>query len=562
MSFLFEISIILLIAALLGMIAKTLKQPLILAYIITGILASGAVFDLIKSPETIAIFSDFGIAFLLFMVGLNMNMRMLKDVGRISIITGVGQVIFTSLIGYVIGMALGFSPMQAIYISIALTFSSTIIIVKLLMDKNEIDTLYGRISIGFLLAQDFIAIGILLVLTNINMNIPIYDAIFISMLKGSLLFAIVFFFNRFVFPRVFEKIARSQELLFLSGIAWCFSLASLSNYLGFSTEIGAFLAGLSLATIPYHYEIGNKIKPLRDFFLVLFFVVLGSSMTISHVSSVLLPAIIFSLFVLIGNPLIVMILMGVFGSKKRTGFMAGLTVAQISEFSLILVALGVKLGHIDMATASLVTIVGIITITASSYMIMHNDRLYHKISKHLTIFERKGASKENSEHSHENRYDAILIGCHRMGHNILNELKKKKIKTLVLDFNPDVMKRVTRENVPFLYGDVSDPDIIDKIREYWPKIVISTIPDFEENIILIGKIKEHDRKAAVIATSYSLHDAMEMYDAGADYVIMPHFLGGEKVVRLLDRMKRIDLKKLSEHRNEHIKELKRQKEIM
>jgi len=561
MSFLFEISIILLLATLLGFFARILKQPLIIAYIITGILASPVFFNLIKSQETLWLFSDFGVAFLLFIVGLNMNFKTLKEVGFISFITGVGQVIFTSIIGYLICILMGFTPIQALYISVALTFSSTIIVVKLLTDKNELETLYGRISVGFLLVQDFIAIGILMILGSIATNVVSTEFALDAFIKGSSLFVLVFFFNRFVFPRAFEKIARSQELLFISGIAWCLLLSYFSYYLGFSIEIGAFLAGISLASIPYHYELAGRIRPLRDFFVVIFFVMLGSQMSLFSVNEFWVQATILSLFVLLGNPLIVMILMGLFGYKKKTGFMAGLTVAQISEFSLVLIAMGIKLGHLPQPILPFVTLIGLITISISSYMIIYNDKLYHKIGKYFPEIKRGELREHKTSYLEERKnYDAIIIGCHRMGGNILRGLKRRGMKIYVVDFNPDVIKRLTKENVPCLYGDVSDPEIIDKIKEYWPKIVISTLPNLEDNIVLIEKMKEHDKNVVIIATSNSLEDTLKMYEAGADYVILPHFLGGEKAKNILKSFIKMGGKKIENLRKNHIEEIKKQME--
>jgi Kef-type K+ transport system membrane component KefB/Trk K+ transport system NAD-binding subunit len=553
---------ILLIATLLGLVARALRQPLILAYIITGIIASPLFLGLMKTPETISIFSDFGVAFLLFMIGLNVNSRVLKEVGFVSLVTGAGQVIFSFIIGYLIAIFLGFPMLAAIYISISLAFSSTIIIVKLLMDKNDLESLYGRITVGILLVQDFMAIGIMLVLTNVGTSIPLNYILVYSLIKGSALIALVLFFNRLIFPRIFERIAKSQELLFLSGISWCFVLSYISYYLGFSIGIGAFIAGVSLATIPYHYELGGRIKPLRDFFLVLFFVVLGSQMTFSDINIIITPAIVLSVFVLVCQPVIVMLLIGMLGYKKRTGLLCGLAIAQISEFSLVIVAMGLKLGHINTQVSSLVTVVGIITIAVSSYMIIYNDKIYHKLSRYLPDFGKGRRKKDDiSQKDERKKYDAILIGCHRMGYNILKNLREKEFEILVVDYNPEIIKRLKSDGVPCIYADVSDPDIVDKIKEFWPKILISTIPDVDDNLMLINKIKEHDKDVLTIMTSNNVDDALELYQAGADYVVLPHFLGGERVTSLLERFMKAKREQITDFKNAHVFELKRQRKI-
>ncbi len=545
-----ELGIIILLATVLGFVAKLFRQPLILAYIITGIIAGPFALDLIDSYEMVSTFSQLGAAFLLFLVGLHLSSKVMREVGKISVITGVGQVLFTSLVGFGIATLFGFPVLEALYISIALTFSSTIIIVKLLSDKNDLDTLYGKISIGFLLVQDFIAIGILILLSGIGPYVTLDKLIYSTLVKAGIMFAITLLFGKFIFPRLFEKIARTQELLFMSGIAWLMALASFSYFFGFSIEIGAFLAGISLASTPYSYDLGNKIKPLRDFFLVMFFVFLGTQMMFTT-TSLLVPAAVFSLFVLIGNPLIVLILMGLMGYKKRTGFLSGLTVAQISEFSLVLMAMGLALGHVSGAAVSMVTIVGIVTITASTYMIHHGNRLYERFSNILSIFERRYLS-EKYDYKHSRKYDYVLIGHHRMGYSIMKELNKEK--TLVVDFNPTTIKNLIKRGIPCLYGDVTDREITDSIYRFQPKLIISTVPTFEENMLIINAFKATD--AGVFVTANYVKDALDLYKAGADYVIFPQVLGGEKAGVLIEEFNKRDFKDIANERNRHIRELK------
>lgn len=552
-----ELGIIILIATGLGFIAKLFKQPLILAYIITGIIVGPFALNIIASYDLVYTFSQLGAAFLLFLVGLHLSSKVMHEVGKISIITGVGQVLFTSLIGYILALAFGFAHIEALYIAIALTFSSTIIIVKLLSDKNDLDTLYGKISIGFLLVQDFIAIGILILLSSLGPAVTLDRLIYTTLVKAGILFAITLAFGKFIFPRLFEKIARTQELLFMSGVAWLLSLASFSYFFGFSIEIGAFLAGVSLASTPYSYDLGNKVKPLRDFFLVMFFVFLGTQMIFSS-SQLLIPAVFFSVFVLIGNPLIVLILMGLMGYKKRTGFLAGLTVAQISEFSLVLMAMGLTLGHVTSSAVSMVTIVGIVTITASTYMIHHGHRLYEMLSGILSVFERRYL-REHYYFKHHKKYDFILIGHHRMGYSIMKGLQK--YNTLVVDFNPTIIRNLINKGIPALYGDITDSEIVESIRAFDPKLIISTVPTFEENMLLINAFKNSGDDRVLFVTANYVKDALDLYKSGADYVIFPQVLGGEKASTLIEEFNKKDFKDIKEERENHIGELMTFKDV-
>ncbi len=318
--------------------------------------------NLVTSHDTIQAFSQLGIAFLLFIVGLSLSPRIIKTVGKISIITGVGQILFTSSIGFGIAMLLGFSMIEATYIGIALTFSSTIVIMKLLSDKKDLETLYGKIAMGFLIVQDIVAMFILIFVTSLSGEGGLYSLILQSILKVAGSISLVLLIGYYILPGVLKKIADNTEFLMLFCISWCLALSAILHYIGLSLEIGALLAGVSLSVSPYRHEIVARIRPLRDFFILMFFVFLGTQMEFGNFGAHWLAILIFSAFVLIGNPLIVMMLMGYSRYTRRTGFLAGLTVAQISEFSLILIALGIKMGHISSDILSLVTIVGLITI--------------------------------------------------------------------------------------------------------------------------------------------------------------------------------------------------------
>ena len=294
-----QLSVVLLIILGISFIMRMLKQPLIIGYIIAGIIIGPSFFNLLPDNQTIHTFSELGIAFLLFIVGLNLSPKVIKEVGKISLITGIGQVIFTSVIGYFIAIWIGFDPITAIYISIALTFSSTIIIMKLLSDKDSLDKLFGKISIGFLLVQDIIAIIILMVISSFSNGVGTTSFILQSFTRGILILVILFPISYFILPKLSSFFAKSQEFLFVFAISWGLGLSALFFYTGFSIEVGALIAGIMLSMSPYSYEIASKLKPLRDFFIISFFVLLGSQMILQDLNNLWIPAIILSLFILI-----------------------------------------------------------------------------------------------------------------------------------------------------------------------------------------------------------------------------------------------------------------------
>ena len=558
-NFLLELGLIMLAATALGAIAKGLKQPPILAYIIAGIVAGPLLLNFMQSMDVFYVFAKLGVAFLLFLVGMNLNSGVMKDLGRTSLAIGVGQVLFTSIIGYFICTWLGLSFIESLYVSIALTFSSTIIIVKLLTDKNEIDSLYGKLSVGFLLVQDFIAIFILVLLSGINIAAPLDAMLLSSLSKLALLFLAALVVGRYAVKAMIDRIAGSQELLLLFGISWMVLLSYFSFYLGFSIEIGALLAGISLAKIPYHYEIENRIKPLRDFFLVLFFVLLGSQMSFALPFSMSVLAVVLSVFVLVGNPLILMVILGFMGYTRRTSLFTGLTSAQISEFSLVLVALGMSLGHITGSIVSLVTIVGIITIAVSSYMITYNDRIYAALERHISVFERRKV-REKLVKPERKSYEIIIIGYHRMGYTILKTIKDKS-RALVIDFNPSIIKDCRARGYSCIYGDASDSEVIDSMISFNPKAVVSTVPNFDDNLALMKRIRAKRKGVSFFVTTNRIDEALKLYEAGADYVIVPRFLGGDKASILLQEFMEKDFRDLHRQRQLNIEEMKEYRKL-
>jgi Kef-type K+ transport system membrane component KefB/Trk K+ transport system NAD-binding subunit len=525
-----QIGVILIVVLGVSTLIKLFKQPLIIGYIISGILVGPLFLDLIQQNQTLTVFSEMGIAFLLFLVGLHLSPKVIKEVGKVALITGLGQILFTALIGLGIGLLLGFSFIVALYIAIALTFSSTIIIMKLLSDKDALEKLYGKISIGFLLVQDLVAILALIVIASLSTGDSGSNLLFFTILKGLIAVLILIPLGRYFLPRLNTFFAKSQEFLFLFAISWGFGLSLLFLYLGFSIEVGALLAGILLSMYPYSYEISSKLKPLRDFFIISFFIILGGQMAFGDITRLILPATVFSLFILIGNPLIVMFLMGIMGYSKKTGFMAGLTVAQISEFSLILIALGVKTGSLTQEILSFVTIVGLITIAGSTYLIIYSDPIFDKVSKILSIFEKK---KVKEKEIRKKQYDYILLGYNRIGFSIIKAFSKITKNFIVIDYNPEIIMELRRNNINAIYGDVEDSDFLEELGLSKASLVVSTIPEKETNQLVLDILTRQDKKPTSILTARQIEDAFDLYDAGANYVILPHFLGGEYTSKLI-----------------------------
>ncbi len=559
-----DIGVIIIIATLLATLAKILRQPLIPAYVLTGLLL-GPIFHIITNKSIIGTLSEMGIAFLLFIVGLEMDLSKLKNVGLVAGLGGLARSLTLFLIGFTIVLFAGFGTIEAVYIGIIISFSSTMVVIKILSDKHELDTLHGRIIIGFLLVEDIIAILVMSVLGSLaNFSFVLLIA---SLLKALLLFIIAWGANKLVFPRVFKFAARSQELLFMSAITVCFLFALFFASISFSIAIGAFVAGVALANLPYSYEIIGKVKSMRDFFATIFFVSLGMSI-IAISKNHIFVTILLILVILIVKPLITIFITSFFGYKKRPSFLTSISLAQTSEFSLIIASLGLTtlsksgIPHISQEIFSMTAIIAVLTMSFTPYFIKYEYTLYSKLHNFLKKFDSFSRdSKTQLELSEKDaKYDVLVIGYDRMGYSIVRKLHILKKKLLIVDFNPEVIRRLIHQGIHCIYGDIGDVEILGRINLHQVAMVISTSPDKRNNKQLIIKTKAVNAKAMVFVTAYKVEEAMELYDAGADYVILPHFLGGDHVSVLIERFGN-DMDKLIEHKFEHIEELKKRRSM-
>lgn len=547
-----DIGLIIVVATFLAYIASVVRQPLVIAYLAAGIIIGPVGLKLISNSSVIATLAEIGIAFFLFIVGLEMNFSKFMKLGKTIFLTAIGQIVITFIFGYWVSLFF-FDSSTSFIIALALTFSSTMIVVKILSDKREIDTLHGRIIIGILLIQDVVAIFALSFLQSGHLTAPLIGS---SIIKGVLLFSATFFVSMFIIPLVFKLAAKSQELLFISAVAWLFLVSIFSHLLGFSFAIGAFLAGVSLAQLDYSFEVVSRVKPIRDFFSIIFFVALGMTTVPSIPAFAITPIIILSLFVIIGNPLIVIIVMGLLGFSKKSSFLTGISIGQASEFSLIIATQAFLIGKISQTALSIVALITAITLVATSYIIKYDDLLYSKFSKILSVLEFRKKKIYELAHKVENHFDAVLFGCDRIGYSIIQTFAKLKYKFLVVDFNPEIIQELASKGISCLYGDFEDFEIIGKIDMKKPRIFISTIPDFRGNVRLIRNVRRMNKNATIFVTATTINEALELYEKGADYVIMPHFLGGEHTSYILENLKR---ENISQRREKHIEELKKRK---
>lgn len=549
-----QLSLVIAVVAIVSIIMKLLRQPLIVGYILTGILVGPSFLHLIQDKETFEGFSKIGIALLLFIIGLGLNLDIIRKLGKTVLTVAVLEIGAMMILGYLVSIAIGLSSTDALFVGVALTFSSTIIIVKVLNDKREQTRLYGQICIGILLVEDIVATIALLVL-DANSKGGI-DATEFGLLaaKGIGIALALAFVSTKILPRLSKFIASSQELLFLFAIAWGFGVATLFEMSGFSLEVGALFAGVSLAGLPYAQEIAARLKPLRDFFVVVFFIVLGESLSLSNLSQALLPAIALSLVVILFKPLMVMTGLGFLGYTKRTSFKAGLPIAQISEFSLILIIIAQGYGLVSPLTSAIVALVAIITIGATTYLMHYDDELYAGLEHRLRLFERRVVKEESKTNA---AYPIVMFGYHKGGQEFAKVFREMHRRFIVVDYNPEVIEQLERRRINFMYGDATDPELLKELNINKAKLIVSVMVDFPTNLSLLKHVAHENPDAIFICHADTFEEANELYNNGATYIMMPYLIGSEKIGNFLKRTS-LDKKDFDSYRDRHLTQLETQ----
>jgi len=537
----YQIAALLVIAAVLGVAGMLIRLPLIVSFLLVGVIAGPSVLGLVEASEHIELLAELGITILLFLVGLKLDLGMIRTLGAVAVVAGVGQILLTAGFGFGLCLWLGYDAATSLYLAGALTFSSTIIIVKLLSDKREIDSLHGRIAIGVLIVQDLavvLAMVLLSALTGARDGADAAEAgvgsnLFqIAMIigEGAVIVGGVWLFIRYGATRLLALLGRSPELLIAFAIGWAAFLAALLDHLGFSKELGGLIAGVSLASTPFRESIAARLAPLRDFLLLFFFIALGAELDIGQLGGELGAAAALSLFVLIGKPLIVMAIVGLMGYRRRTGFLAGAALGQISEFSLIFTAMGVALGHVGPEVMSLTTLIGLATIGLSSYFVLSSQGIYRWLEPALGVFERHAAATDEIDARTEVDHDVdiILFGLGRYGGDIWRGLRQRGLSVLGVDFDPAAVRHWQAQGLPACYGDAGDPDFPESLPLDRARWVVCAVPQQQQGLVhdnakftLLQAVRRHGFTGKVALAAHDAHEAIEMRRQGVDVILMP-----------------------------------------
>ncbi len=542
-----QLAAVLAIAAVVSILMRVFKQPLIIGYILSGIICGPSLLNLIHDQAAFASFSQIGIALLLFIVGLGLNVGVIRSTGKPVFLVFLLNVLLVGSVSFALAKLLGLPHTEALLVAVGMLFSSTIVVVKSLVDKREQHRLFGQIAIGILLVEDIAATFTLVFLAAAKGGGG-SEQIFGLIGKGLLLAGTLTFIGWFVMSRLVRFFASSQEFLFTFAIAWAFSVAAVFDVAGFSLEVGALFAGVTLASLPYAQEISTRLKPLRDFFLLLFFISLGGTMTLGGISEAFLPALLLSCVAIFIKPLSVSLGLGLLGFTKQTGFKVASHLSQISEFSVIVLALAVSEKLATPDTMNILTLTTFMTIAISSYLMKYDDRLFRAFSGWLSIFERKSLYSDKGK---KPDYKLVLFGYRKGGHEFVHTFREMRKKYIVIDYNPDVIETLEHQHIHHAYGDATDYEMLDELGVGKAEMIVSILPGHTTNRELLKYYLSKNSKGIFICHANDYDGAAELYSLGASYVMLPHFIGSEKMSAFI-RKNGSDKTAFDNYRKKHI----------
>ena len=525
------------VATLAAVVATLLRQPIVVAFIFVGVIVGPAGLSLVPPDSAfVDIFGRVGIALLLFVVGLKLDPALIRTAGFVAVVSGLGQVIITTVLGFLITFAFGVDLLSAFYISLALTFSSTVIIVKVLSDRREIDSLHGRIALGILIVQDIVVILALTLLSGLEGaegGEATLEQLGLSLLRGAALVAVMIIVARFLIPLIEPRMLSTPEVLVLGGISWAVLMAAGATWAGFSPEMGAFMAGVVLATKRPRQLVAARLTTVRDFLLLFFFVSLGVHLGFADLRDQILPALGLSLFVLVGNP------------AHRHGHCRGDGIpgahrpvcrhgSRADQRVLIRPdgAWGWTLGHVDESSLALVTLVGLITFAASTYMITYSHQIYRFAQPVLNRIERRVAHREDEILDEADEpVEVLVFGTGRLGTVILSRLREIGVEAMGVDFDPVAVRRLQELGFHMRFADVEAPEFLQGLPLSSARIAVSTIRSPEIEVGILEALREHDFRRPVLLTSQSTSTADRLEGLGATLVLLPFEAAGRTRLR-------------------------------
>jgi len=534
MTFIQDFGVLFVIIAVVCFIIKLMRQPIIIGYVLSGLIFSFIIDNNNLTGEQVALLSELGITFLLFLLGLEFDLNNFKYLGKDIILATVLQSIIFSLLIFWIPSLLGFGVSESIYLIILFMFSSTLLVAKWVEDKKEANTLTGKIILGILIMQDLLAIIILTVL-NAFQETNLLGMLLVPV-KGVILVMVALIFAKYILNYMLKFAIRYAELMFIFSLSVCFFFVELAPMLGYSTAIGAFIGGVTLANTGYKYDIYGRLKPLIIFFNALFFVGLGFQMTLSNFSAnTLFLMLLFFILCFLIKPLVVYSTLRLYHYDLKTSFIAGLNLAQFSEFSIIIISSSVLSGVIPKGILTIAIILVVSSMMASSYMIKYDKQIFAYLEKYLRLIDELFPEKNKiAEIEKLGKYHIIFFGFYDLSRELFSKLEQLGKKIIVIEKDPNNIRILEKEKIPYIFNSVANPYFFERIPFKEAEIVISSLIDAGENKMIIKQLKNANPKSIIIVTAKSVSNSLELYEAGADYVIYPHYLNEQHVSILLE----------------------------
>lgn len=542
--FIAEIGITFLVATVLGLITQRIGQPIIFGYFVAGVILGPEIGrPLISNPAGIEIISEIGLILLLFVIGLEMDIPKILKAGRQMLIAGVGQFLLCVFYGLAVFGGLGYSlqgsDLSGLYLALLCALSSTAIIVKLLYDKMELDTLHGRLSIGILILQDIWAVMILAFQPNFNNPQPLLFAV--AVFKCAILIGAAFLASKYFLSRVFQRLAKSPELIVVTSLGWCTIVAGAAGMLGLSKEMGALIAGMAISAFPYSIFVCAKVLPLRDFFLILFFVSLGMKIPYPTAHALGMSAGL-GLFIFATRFLSVYPILKLTGSGRRTAFIASMNLSQLSEFSLVIASIGLAHHHIDKNLFGVLIYTMALTAILSSYLILYSHHIhvrFEAVLRRLGIADERSSAEESQ--SEKPSVSIVILGFHRGAQGFIEAARVDDPaileQILVVDFNLETLKSIRAAGVRGMYGDISHLDTLDHANIHKSRVILSTIPDMllkgTTNSKLVRICRSLNPTAYIVATADFSGQVEGLRDCGANEVLLPYSMAGKYLVPLV-----------------------------
>jgi len=538
-------------AALLALVGWRLRQPLILAYLLTGVIIGPHLLNYVGDPASISAVAEIGLILLLFIIGLEIDLKKLASAGAPVLLTGGLQVPICIALGLGFFYALGFRSQKGdyalLYLAATMSLSSTLVVVKLLYDKFEIDTLPGRITLGVLVIQDLWAVVMLAIQPNLES--PTFLPLALSLLKGAALVLIGLVVAKNLLPHLFRAVAKAPELVLVSALAWCFFLAAIASLIGLSREMGALIAGISLSTFPYSLDVIAKATSIRDFFVTLFFVALGMQIPVPSLR-VVLVALAASAFLVLSRLVVVPPILYALRLGHRTSLIPAINLANISEFSIVIASLGLVRHQVKPDVVTVVILTFAITSVVSTYMINSNHAVQQVLARGLKRIGVRDldAPGPHAEEDEEKTHSVIFLGFFRDASSILYELEIGAgrsdeegtdflAEVLVIDFNPRVIQELRKRGIDCTYGDIAHIDTLHHAGIEEAQLVISSITDDilrgTTNLRLMRSIRRLNPKAKVVVTSEHIKQATDLYAEGADFVYVPRLHSAGDIAAIL-----------------------------